>query len=205
MNKEPYQSASEAMIRSSQIPKNILKGVGTTLASSAAILPFLSSYIPQNLAIKGLSKINPRLGQFAQTALNSGESIDDVKEYIKGKVTPSEEEQNALQSGNIIEQYSPELHEFISSEIEKGRSPIEAGALAELNGKFKNAIGKLTKDHKSPFSTLLQTVYGSGQQQSKAALQQEPNQMGQPQQEGNPQAKQQLLQAMQTLSQKLRT
>jgi len=180
MNQEPYQAASDEMIRQSNIPKNALKTAGkfgAALATGSAVLPFLSSYIPENLMIKGLSKINPQIGKFVSSALASGESIDTIKDFIKDKIEPKEEE-NAQESGNVIEQYSPELNQFIMSEIDNGREPLEAGALASLNPKFKKIIDKLTKDHKSPFSTLIQTVYG----QNRQANQQLPQMQNQAQQ-----------------------
>ena len=77
------------------------------------------------------------------------------------------------------------MHQFIEGEIQKGRSPLEAGALAQLKPEFKKQIEKLSKDHKSPFSAILQTVYGQGgkagavknynehQQQKQSTMQQE--------------------------------
>lgn len=183
----------------------------TTLASGAAlsakIAPFLSEYITPELALKGISKVSPKFGDALRRGMKDGLSLESGLDFLKESIKKPKEQENAQQSGNVIEQYSPELHEFISSEIEKGRSPIEAGAAAELNGKFKNAIGKLTKDHKSPFSALLQTVYGSDkkqealgkfkQHQKKSGMVdelydmyqqgQQQNQMGQPQQGENSQ------------------
>ena len=202
---DPYDKTAQEMKRQSEGPKRFIKnaaGIGAAIGASsfapilARAAPFLSQYIPEDLVIKGLSKISHKFGKFVKDAVDSGYHFNEVKDFIGDQVNQSQ--QNTQQSGNVIEQYSPELHQFISSEIEKGRSPIEAGALAELNGKFKNAIGKLTKDHKSPFSALLKTVYGEGQTQNKDNSQQQ-NEMQQNQSAN--QDDQALLQAIQKVLQ----
>ena len=91
---------------------------------------------------------------------------------------------------NPIQQHSDELHAFLDNEIKKGRQPLEAGALAQLQPKFKKVIKKLEEDHKTPFSSILQSIYGEGEQQSKAALQPQPEQ-AQSMQQGQPQPGQQ--------------
>lgn len=131
------------------------------------VLPFLSKYIPEDIFVKGLSKVNPKFGTFIQKALSNGKSTDEIKEFIDGKINAFESESTSAQpSRNIIQQYSPELHEFIEQEIQAGRSPLEAGALASLDRKgkdFKKIIRKIEEDHKSPFSSILETVYGGKQ------------------------------------------
>jgi len=163
----PYREASQEVQKQTERPLKFaaaaaslaLPGVGAGIASR--VIPFLSQYIPEELAIKGLSKVDPRFGQFISKSLSEGKSFQEVKDFIKEKIQGSEESQeNPKESRGIIEQYSPELKQFIMQEIQKGRSPIQAGAVAQAQGKFNDIISKMSKDHKIPFSSILETDFG---------------------------------------------
>lgn len=136
------------------IESGLKKGVkfASAAAIGAGILPFLSEHIPLDLAMKGINKLSPVLGKF----LKDGQSIGlDVKEglnLIKDKIG----EQNV----DIISQESPELKSFLEAHISNGRSLEEAGALAQLDEKYKSPIKKLEKSHKTNFSNILRTVFG---------------------------------------------
>src|SRR6185312_10659550 len=80
------------------------------------------------------------------------------------------------ESRNIIQQYSPELHQFIDQEVRKGHKPIEAGAIAQADKRFKDIISKLTKDHQTPWSNILESVYGGGEQALPPQNPQQPQQ-----------------------------
>ncbi len=184
---QPYQEASEESIRQAKAPQNALMsaaktglsiGVGGKIASR--VLPFLNSFIPSETAIKGLEKIDPRFGKFINGALRQGHNADDTLKFIKDQIAPKESKKEApKENRNIIEQYSPELFRFLKDHIDQGRSPIEAGALAQLDNKFKKSIAELINDHKAPFSAILETAFGPSQQQSKAVSQQ-PDQQKKP-------------------------
>jgi hypothetical protein len=184
----PDEIAAESEIeRSRKMDKTLKKGAKIALASSVA--PFLSSYIPTDLAVKGISKLSTKLGDFLKAGISAGLDPKEGLNYIKNQID-TEESSKANMERNIIQQYSPELFEFINSEIQKGRSPLEAGALAQVNSKFKNIIKKMTDDHKTPFSSILQTVFGQGVQQGQS---------GQPQQGGG--SDDQLISALQNILQ----
>lgn len=179
---QPYQEASEEMKRQGELPIKALQkagGLGLTATSGIGaglilnrVLPLLNSFVPRDIAIKGLTRIDPRFGTFIQKALNSGQSFDQVRDFIKSKTEGGEIENKpkVQDQRTIIEQYSPELFQFLKSEIEKGRAPLEAGALAQLQEPFKPIIKKISNDHKVPFSSILQSVFGEGIQQSKKSL-----------------------------------
>lgn len=78
------------------------------------------------------------------------------------KAAPSQPQQQ-----NIIAQYSDQLRAFLDEQIGQGRSPLEAGALAQLHEKFKGPISQMEKDYKTNFSSILEATYGSGQQQGR--------------------------------------
>jgi hypothetical protein len=184
---QPYQESSEEIRRQQSAPANFLrKGTSAALALTGTtaiasrIAPFLSKYIPQDLAMKGLSKISPRIGNFLSNSLANGYSFDDVKNFIGNKI---EKKQEPIKDNrNIIEQYSPELNQFIKDQMQKGQSPLGAGAIAQNSKKFSDIIKKMMKDHKTPWSDIIQSIFGNGQTvQSNQMPSQEPEQ--QPQQQ----------------------
>lgn len=126
---------------------------------------------------KGISTVAGIAGGLA--GLPQGNNQQDttqpeMQEQLTQPPTPPSKE-----GRNIIQQYSPELHQFIEEQVKNGRNPIEAGAIAQNDKRFSSIINKLSKDHKTPWSNILQTVYGQGELQS---LQPEQNQQQQLQQ-----------------------
>lgn len=200
---EPYQEATEESLRQSAAPFKSAAYLGGAVLGSGAILgriaPLLSKFVPWQTAAKGLSKVDNRLGKFISSAEKMGYSADEIRNFMGEKI----EEKKGSNDKNIIKQYSPELHEYIAKEIGKGRSPLEAGALASTQDSFKKIIKKLSEDHKAPFASIIETVYGTSQKPqqselSRAALTEQFNQ-GQPQGEG----KSALLNTMQEITQAL--
>jgi hypothetical protein len=198
----PYDRTAEEMKRQSEGPKRFAQQAGRTAieagltygaASFAPVLaraaPFLSEYIPEHLAIKGLSKIHPKLGAFVKKAMDSGYDWNEAKNFLGDQIKASQEQEspenaenphktgkNAKESRNIIEKYSPELHQFIDQEIKKGRPVIQAGALAQNDKRFTDIIKKLSKDHKTDWSSILEAVYGGAQSPNASQQQQSPQQ-----------------------------
>lgn len=195
-------------------------------------IPLLNKLVPSALAIKGLSKIDNRLGTFIQNSLASGYTTDNVLDFLRksiqspgdrkemqhleslsesGNIHPEQQRslqnrqgQEAIGKGiagiaglggglagmekekglppipstgeiekklsipkedrNIIEQESPELYQFILDQIREGHKPIQAGAVATTHKKFSNAIKKLMKTHKIPWSNIIESVFGAGDQ-----------------------------------------
>lgn len=133
--------------------------VGGTLA--AKVMPFLNQYIPPGLAMKGINKVSPKLGAFLQKGHEMGLDVGEGLSFIRDKLGENNRE-TAKENRNIIQQVSPELHSFIDQEIRKGRKPIEAGAIAQNDKRFVDVIKKLMKAHKTPWSSIIQSVYGTG-------------------------------------------
>jgi alkylated DNA nucleotide flippase Atl1 len=146
-------------------------GLATGLGASSLgtrLLPFLSEHIPLNLAMKGINKISPKLGKFLKDGQSMGLNVKEGLDFIKDKIGSKEQR-------NIIEQYSPELHNFLKQEIGQGRAPIEAAALATLpkSGRdFTKAIKQLEKDHKTSFQQIVQSIFGTAQQSQQQMPQQ---------------------------------
>jgi len=203
MNLRPDELANIAEEeRDARVRGRISAGIGAVTSLGAAaggaisagvvgkIAPFLNKYIPVDLAIKGISKVSPKLGAFLQDGLSKGLDAKEGLAFIKEKAglggEKREEPKKEAEKKNIVEMYSPELHQFILDQMNQGRSPLEAGALASLEKKgqkdFKKIIKKIEGDHKAPWSAILQTVYGQGekaQQPQQQAQQQKPLGQGQ--------------------------
>lgn len=204
MISRPDEQVLEGEIRKAgERTSNLKSAVGTVgkIAAGAAglgaasmgakgiskILPFLSEYIPEDLAYKGINKVMPGVGTFLKDGMKQGLSLKSGLDFIKEQVSQSQQKESEKKKGNIIEQYSPELHEFISQEIASGRKPIEAAAIAQHDKRFSNVINKLSKDHKTPWSSIIDSVYGSEskalpenkQQEQSAKTQQNPDKWNQ--------------------------
>ncbi len=190
-NLRPDEMTAQADIersnRQNQRAGNIGK-VGANLALTAAgltaarplsaglsrVLPFLSEMITPELALKGISKVNPELGKMLNKGMKNGLNIKDGLNFIKNNLSnqgqqdsqastqsPEKEISPAKQNGNPIEMESPELHKFILDQIKKGNSPLQAGALAFNDKKFMQAINKIKTQHKTNWADIVESIYGT--------------------------------------------
>lgn len=171
----PYEATSQELLRQSEGPKRFLKGAlsvggaigGLSFAPTLSrIAPLLSNYIPQELAIKGLNKIDPKLGQFANKALSSGFDFEEIKKFLGSQVEQSQKTEK--ESNNIIQKYSPELNEFILDRIKQGDTPLQAAARATVEpqkGKaFNEIIKKMKKDYKMNWGDIIESIFGPSEQ-----------------------------------------
>lgn len=164
---QPYKSASETLKKQSDESKGLVKGalsIAGSLGTASAmtkLAPFLSEYLPMDLAIKGISKVSPKVGSFIKEAQKNGFDFNDIKNFLGEGI-----KETTKQDKNIIQQYSPELDQFMNEEIQKGRSPIEAGAVAQNDKRFKPIIDKLTKDHNAQWSQILESTYQNPKQKA---------------------------------------
>jgi hypothetical protein len=119
-----------------------------------AALSRVSQAQNENQRLKGAAKLG--LG------LAGGLGAGGLASSALGAMMGNEEEMPSQpqQQQNIIAQYSPELHEFLESEINKGRSHLEAGALSKISGKFNKIISKMEKDLGLKYSEILDSIYG---------------------------------------------
>jgi len=174
---QPYQLASEKEKERGELPIRALKsaatiglgsaGVGAGITAGKKVLEragaFLNQYIPEEYAMKGLSKIDPRFGNFINKALNSGKTFDDVKEFINEKIG-NVQKKNVPNQKNIIAQYDDNLHSFLENEIKNGRAPLEAAAVARTKKEFNKSINQIEKDHKTNWSSIIESIYGTPQE-----------------------------------------
>jgi len=136
-------------------------------------------------------------------ASESGYTFDDIKEFMKEKISKSEP---AKENRNIIEQYSPELFSFIKEKVNSGMSPIQAGEIAQREGKFSDPIKKIEKDHKTNWLRVLELLFGSGkdaqaQQAQVRPAQQDQQELQQPGQQQPGQGQAALMAVLQKLQQ----
>lgn len=145
--------------------------LGAPLAARA--LPLLSKLIPENLMIKGLGLIDPRLSKYFKQGKAGGFTSDELRDFAKEELEKEAKAPQPEAESNPIKKYSPELDTFIRQSIASGKSPFQAGALARLQKGFSPIIEKMTQELKAPFSSILDTVYGG---EKKGGAQAEQNQ-----------------------------
>ena len=192
MYPRPDELATQSNIERDERLRGNLKKIPTLALGAGAsylgakVAPFLSQYVPLDLAMKGIDKVAPQIGNFLRKGQKMGLDLEEGLNFVKDKLKPAESSETAKEHRNIIQKYSPELHEFISQKVKGGMRPGTI-ALSLLKGKgnekFRNIIGKIVKDYSTDFVSLVESLYGSesmGAPQSQAALQ--PEQAQQPQQ-----------------------
>ena len=178
----PDEVASQSQIRKNKETDESVKkgvktavGVGTALVGGALagrIAPFLSEFIPSDLAMKGINKVSPKLGSFLQKGMAQGLSIQSGLDFIKEGMGMGEKKQEkAPDQRNIIEQYSPGLFTFLSSMLGKGVPLLKAAQEAAKVSQYKEAINKMEKDHKVGFNEILSSIFGGGQEAEKQPAQ----------------------------------
>lgn len=66
------------------------------------ILPFLNSLLPAGLAVKGLSKVDPRMAKFLTNAAGAGFGTDAALSFLRNKfgLAGSKDQENQLRAGS---------------------------------------------------------------------------------------------------------
>src|SRR5690606_27067434 len=127
-----------------------------------------SSQIPQALAIQGISKISPKIGNFLKRGQDQGLNVQDGLNFIKEQILSSQEQPDQAQqpsSKNIIEQYSPELYQTVRDFIQKGEHPIRAMGMALSSAhvgdkakKYSDIMNKILKDSGRSWTDIIDSV-----------------------------------------------
>ena len=171
---QPYQKAEETLRTSGEYPINLAKNIGLSVVGGGAakigamgtafLIPKIASLInplvPDKFSKKGLENLVSGFKTFINGAEKEGFDYNEIRDFIGDKIEKTKKV--AQGNRNIIEQYSPELHQFLSEQIKNGRKPIAAGAIAEKDKRFADIIKKIKKDHKLPWGHIIDTVYGLG-------------------------------------------
>lgn len=171
----PDELAINSQVESNQRFNEKAKGLGKAALSAssglaggglaAKVAPFLSEFIPQELALKGINKVAPQIGQFLNRGVEQGLDLNEGFNYLKENLFKSEEAQQTKDDRNIIEKYSPNLFQYIKELIGNGSSPAEAAMKATkflTSEKEKKNIQQMEKDLKTDFASIVESVFGRG-------------------------------------------
>ena len=121
------------------------------------------------------------LGQAATLAAGIAGGIGGLSSMGGGQESP--------QAANPIDEISPELHQFLSQQIQSGVSALQASSLAYKDARFAKPIQALEKATRQGFPAIVSSIYGQGQPQQGPRPQQMSNvaQTPQGQQQQSPQ------------------
>ena len=130
----------------------VIKGAATTAAGIglySKIAPFLSDLIPVDLAIKGISKFSPQLGNFLKKGQKMGLDIKEGIDYIKNNAPQQEEEQFSIRKNH------PEIAQEIEGQLMRGMSPQQAAAIISNTGKHSKTAKDIQKKTGKNFEELV--------------------------------------------------
>lgn len=203
----PDEQVAQKKKESSDTMKSLLTA-GTNLAGGAylasKVAPFLSEHLPIDLAVKGISKVAPKLGKFLDEGKRMGLDVKEGIDFIKDKMQPAKEETSKESKlSNILGEFSPELQAFIEQEIQAGKAPDHAAASAMPRAEFSDIIRKIEGQSKKKFTALVRELYeGKAIDQDQNQTMQSPQatQMQGQQQGAGQQA---LMQTLQKINQRL--
>lgn len=208
---QPYQRAAEARRSGEEYPLQILKSSGMTalgggvvsLGSKAlnklvpAIGSLINSYVPEDIAIKGLSKIDPRFKGFIEGAIKEGYSFDDIREFLGDKINKSQQatQTNPLQD---FETNYPDVAQALQNTINNGQSPDAAAAILKSSSSFGKKVKDIEKATGKNFVDYILEIFGpQASSQQPAPMQEQMQKMNpQMQQQGNQAVDAQLMAAL---------
>jgi len=175
---QPFQEAGEKFKERSKLPFQMM-GKATNL---------LSYYVPANIAIGGLSKLNPTFDKFFKLANKFGFSEEDALENLREKEKKFEEKKSKAKSvfeellGDIDINQLPEpvqnqlgFLKTISDQLEKKGTHRESSTFKRLKKKIDEVlsgkIGELQGEAMAMPQQTAQQQPGQGQQALMAILQ----------------------------------
>lgn len=94
------EASSHEMEKARGRDKYLKKGIGTALGVastggavglSSKLIPFLSKYVPIDLAIKGISKVSPKLGDFLKNGMSKGLDLKEGLDFLRTQLGKEEE------------------------------------------------------------------------------------------------------------------
>lgn len=95
---ESYQGSDIAAQEQTLKPIKAAAIVGGSLLGGTSLLaramPLLSRFIGQSTAIKGLSKLSPKMGKFIKSGMASGYTFDEIKKFLEEEFEKEKEPQH---------------------------------------------------------------------------------------------------------------
>jgi hypothetical protein len=180
----PYQAADEETRRQAGAPIKTAATLATSaIAGGAAlkkVLPFLNNLIPGELMRKGLSKVNPDIGKFVDTALNNGYGLDEIRNFMSEKFnkrnSEDKEKKSSQSSNNPIQDFEtnyPDISKALSGYINQGQTPEAAAGILKNSTPFVKKVNQLEKDVGKNFIDYVLELFGSNGPQSQSQPNQE--------------------------------
>lgn len=222
MNLEPYQQAGQEIQRQNLRPIKAISGAASlagTLGSGGVIakriLPLLSQFVPANLMRKGLEKIDPKLGRVIENALNNGYDIEEVRDFLSSKFSPTENPNEAKQETQKEEEHPnitltkdlqtryPHIVNALMKIIQQGQPPQAAAGIIKTHSQFSKDVKKIEKETGKNFVDLILELLGPQNQQEKIRQQNQGQQMNPQNPQMQPQKMGQAPQQMQPSQQQL--
>lgn len=182
----PDEEAAQANIeRERRSSQNINRGISSAVSLGSAVagagaftkvLPFLSEHIPLDMAIKGISKVSPKVGDFLKRGQESGLDLKEGLEFIKDKLTGNK--QNLPEEKNAIQMHSQKIFDQIEEMIGLGASPMEAAAEISSDKNSQSIIKQMEKEYKADWYSIVESIFGKGDlaKRPQAQPQQQPQQ-----------------------------
>lgn len=200
---QPHQKAAESLRSGEEYPLHLFKQAGLTAIGGGAaavgskavnkLIPaigsLINSYIPENLSIKGLSKIDPRFGKFIEGAMKEGYSYDDIRSFLGDKIEKTQEIEK-IQSDPLkfFETNYPNIAGALARTMQNGQSPEAAAAILKSSTPFSKDIKKIEKESGKNFVDYVLELFGNRGQETQQQQMQQPEEnqqvQEQPQQSG---------------------
>jgi hypothetical protein len=163
-------------------------GTGATLLGAglaSKVMPFLNEFVPLELALKGINKVAPQIGQFLKKGQSMGLNVQQGLQFLKNNLQPNQQTQQANPLQEFETNY-PDIAQALNGYIQQGQSPDAAAAILKSSTPFGKKIQDLEKSVGKNFIDYVLELFGNPQQQ----ISQQPQQAA-------PQAQQQMQQAQQ--------
>lgn len=187
----PDEIATQSQIRRNlEQSKSAKKGIKTAagIASTALgvglsskVLPFLNEYLPLDLAIKGISKVSPEIGNILKKGQSMGLDLKEGMEFIREKLKPEQpKEHPIIAEARQFETEYPDIAQAIENYINQGQTPEAAAAIVKQSTPFSAKIKKIEKEKGKNFIDYILELFSGGQGQGQQTQQQsEPQQQSQ--------------------------
>ncbi len=181
------QRASEEEIRRSLGRDSLVKkGAGLAVGAAsglgaARVLPFLNDFIPVDLAIKGISKVSPKIGDFLKKGQAQGLNMKEGIEFLREQFSPIEKTtQEQVQQSNPLQDFEttyPDIAAALAKTIQNGQSPDAAAAILKTSTPFGKEVKKIEKETGKNFVDYILELFGNRGQQQGQQMQQPQQQM----------------------------
>jgi phytoene dehydrogenase-like protein len=180
--------------RAGEINRNI-KNVGSSIASAALgagsaaigskIMPFLSSYIPASLAMKGIKKVAPQLGEALSKGMDQGLNLEEGFEYLRDAFSSKSKDKKSN-----LQKYAPEVYEKMKEMVQQGENPRRALMRMLADKKHQEKLMRMQKDLGMDMYDIAEQAFRKESPQGQSAQDQN-MQQGSPQQTPSQQPMQQ--------------